>query len=68
MSDKNLKNNKQDELKKDEKIENKVEKKEVNNDEPIIELKSSFNFDILKNKNIFGDFYLFLRKRRQLII
>lgn len=64
MSDKNLKNNKQDELKKDEKIENKVEKKEVNNDEPIVESKSSFNFDVLKNKNIFGDFLSFFKKKK----
>ncbi|HOY46573.1 MAG TPA: hypothetical protein PKU95_02985, partial [Candidatus Dojkabacteria bacterium] len=39
-------------------------KKEVNNDEPIIKLKSSFNFDILKNKNIFGNFLSFFKKKK----
>ena len=64
MPDKNLKNDKQDEFKKDEKIENHVEKKEINREETIIEPKSNFNFDVLKNKNIFGGFSSFFKKKK----
>jgi hypothetical protein len=64
MPDKNLKDNKQDELKKEEKKENQVEKKEVNNEESIVEPKGSFNFDVLKNKKIFGNFSSFFKKKK----
>ncbi len=64
MLDKNLKNNTPEELKENKKEENQVEVKEMNNEESKIELKNKFNFEVVKNKNIFSGFSSFFKKKK----